>query len=134
MAKQGIYNPKNIYKYKGRKVLKYRSSWENIFMEYCDKSPIIIQWNYESIIIPYTLGTKRKKYYPDFWIKTNNNEFIIEIKPKHQTKLPKKNTPSFNKEYSRFLINRAKWNAARKYCKNKNIEFKIITEDTIKKL
>lgn len=134
MPKRGIYNPSNTIKYKGKKILKYKSSWEKIFMEYCDKNNSISQWNYESIAIPYTINKKRKNYYPDFWIILKDKEIIIEIKPKHQTKPPKRNTPSYSREVMRFLINQIKWDAAKKYCKNKNMIFKVITENTIKKL
>jgi hypothetical protein len=50
---------------------------------------------------------------------------MIEVKPKKQTLL-KENASK--KEKSIWLINNAKWSAAKKYCDKHNITFKILTE------
>jgi ATP:corrinoid adenosyltransferase len=65
-------------------------------------------------------------------------EFLVEIKPHKQTKQP---TTHGNKKKSTILyenvqwaINQAKWEAAKKYCEKKNMQFIIIDENNIEKL
>jgi len=50
------------------------------------------------------------------------------VKPKKQTFL-KENASK--KEKITWIINDAKWKAAKKYCEQNNMEFKIITEKEI---
>ena len=143
MSYKGRFKPKNYKKYKGdpTKVI-YRSMWELRFMKYCDKNPSILEWSSEEIIIPYRGLDKRvHRYFPDFWIKYQNAQGdikceVIEVKPKAQTKKPTKK----NKHYGKYLreartygINQLKWEAAREYCKDRNYEFRILTEDHLKK-
>ena len=54
MARSGKFRPSNIKKYRGdyRNII-YRSSWEKVFMSYCDKNDNIIEWGSEEVIIPY---------------------------------------------------------------------------------
>ena len=60
-------------------------------------------------------------------------KFIIEVKPKGQlkppTKTPKKRTRKWLNEVKTYAVNRAKFNSATEYCKDKGFEFKILTED-----
>jgi len=56
---------------------------------------------------------------------------MIEIKPSRQIvkpKPPKKKTKSYMRESYEYIKNKAKWQAARAYCVNNNMEFKLITE------
>jgi len=74
MSYKGRFKPKQYKKYKGdpTKVI-YRSMWELRFMKYCDKTPNILEWSSEEIIIPYRgLDRKVHRYFPDFWIKYKN--------------------------------------------------------------
>ena len=97
MAYKGRYTPKNPKKYKGDyHNIIYRSSWERKFMVYCDNSDNILEWGSEEIIILYLSpwDGKLHRYFPDFYIKVkqasgNIKKFIIEVKPKKQTKPPK---------------------------------------------
>ena len=50
---------------------------------------------------------------------------MVEVKPKKQTYL-KENASK--KEKATWIINTAKWQAAKKYCDIHNIVFKIVTE------
>ena len=63
---------------------------------------------------------------------TNGNikEYIIEVKPKRQTKPPKrgKNRRRYLYEQFTWTKNQAKWAAAKRYCEKRNWEFKIVTE------
>ncbi len=92
MARSGRFRPSNITKYRGdyRNII-YRSSWEKVFMSYCDKNDNIIEWGSEEVIIPYRspLDNRLHRYFPDFYVKVKDNsgvpkKYIIEIKPKRQ--------------------------------------------------
>ena len=139
---KGKYKVINYKKYKGdpTKVI-YRSMWELRFMKYCDKNPSILEWSSEEIIIPYRGLDKRvHRYFPDFWIKYQNQQGqivkeIIEVKPKAQTKKPTKKGKHYGKylrEARTYAINRAKWEAAEEYCLDRGYKFRIITEDHLK--
>lgn len=120
VAVKGKYYPKNKQKYLGNRAPIYRSMWERRFMIYCDKSKNILEWDSESIHIPY-ISPKDKKwhnYYPDFYIKYKNKnnqtiKSIIEIKPYYQKK---------------WDINIAKWESCQKYCNDTGYDFKVLTE------
>ena len=142
MAYKGRYTPKNPKKYKGDyHNIIYRSSWERKFMVYCDNSDNILEWGSEEIIIPYLSpwDGKLHRYFPDFYIKVkqakgNIKKFIIEVKPKKQTKPPKpvsRKTKRWLNEVKTYSINEAKWKHAKKWCENNNMEFKILTEDEL---
>ena len=142
MAYKGRYTPTNPKKYKGNPYnIIYRSLWERKFMVYCDTSDKIIEWGSEEIIIPYLSPWDGKvhRYFPDFYIKvkqSNDNikKFIIEVKPKKQTRPPKpveRKTKRWINEVRTFGINEAKWKHATKWCKNNDMEFKILTEDDL---
>jgi hypothetical protein len=78
------------------------------------------------------LDRKQHNYFPDFVIQFKNdsgiNTWMVEVKPKKQTIL-KENASK--KEKITWIINNAKWDAAKKYCEKNNMEFKIITEKEI---
>ena len=120
-AIKGKYTPKNSYKLDNKRTtVIYRSMWERRFMLYCDRNDNILEWNSESIHIPYVSPKDNRvhNYYPDFYVKYKNThgktvEKIVEIKPKWQSK---------------WSVNRAKWRAARQYCKVHGYEFQVLTE------
>jgi len=114
--------------------------WERRVCRYLDENINIIRWGSEELTIPYYSPVDRKmhRYFPDFIaeIKTSDNKintYVIEVKPKKQTKPPKKRkkTKSYIKECMTYSINEAKWESAKKYCKNNGWDFIIITEDDI---
>ena len=87
MARSGRFRPSNVTKYRGdyRNII-YRSSWEKVFMSYCDKNDNIIEWGSEEVIIPYRspLDNRLHRYFPDFYVKVKDNsgvpkKYIIEI-------------------------------------------------------
>ena len=142
MAYKGRYNPVNPNKYKGNSQnIIYRSLWERKFMVYCDTNDKILEWGGEEIIIPYISPWDGKvhRYFPDFYIKVrqssgNLKKFIIEVKPKKQTRPPKpvvRKTKRWINEVRTFGINEAKWKHATKWCKDNNMEFKILTEEEL---
>ena len=142
MAYKGRYTPKNPKKYRGDyHNIIYRSLWERKFMVYCDNSDNILEWGSEEIIIPYLSpwDSKVHRYFPDFYIKVkqsngNIKKFIIEVKPKKQTRPPKpvvRKTKRWINEVRTFGINEAKWKHAKEWCKDNDMEFKILTEEEL---
>jgi len=139
--KHTIYSPINEEKYIGKEYPICRSSWENVFCNWCDRNPNVVKWSSEAIQIPYYDPTKRKmrRYYPDFTMiildkNGKENKYVIEIKPKSQTYPPiKKNkkSSSYLYEYVTYQINIAKWNATIMFCKKMGMNFKILTEDDL---
>ena len=99
MAYKGKFKPKHTKKYKGDPTqIIYRSLWEKKFMEYCDLTENISQWQSEEFWIPYKnpLDRKMHRYFPDFFIKYQDangkkRSVVIEVKPKKQCKSPPKN-------------------------------------------
>ena len=137
MAKsyRGLYRPTNPKKYVGNtQQIVYRSLLERRFMRYCDLNTDILYWASEELAVRYysPLDKKYHRYFPDFIVKTINNEkYMIEIKPSRQAvkpKPPKKKTKSYMRESFEYIKNQAKWQAAKAYCEDKGMEFKIITE------
>ena len=139
---KGKYTPTNPRKYRGNPSnIIYRSSWERKFMVYCDTNEKIIEWCSEEVIIPYLSpwDGKMHRYFPDFYIKVKQStgkikKFIIEVKPKNQTRPPKpvsRKTKRFINEVKTYSINEAKWKSAKKWCDHNDMEFKILTEDEL---
>ena len=140
MAYSGFYKPKNPRKYRGNPTrIIYRSLWERKYMVFCDNTPYILEWGSEEVIIPYKspIDGRSHRYYPDFYIKVREksgkiSKYIVEIKPKKQTKPPygkDKRTRAYKNAVLTFAKNRAKWDAAEEYCENRQMKFLILTED-----
>ena len=139
MAYRGKYYPSFPRKYKGDPTnIIYRSLWERKFMVYCDKNTKILEWGSEEIALPYISphDSRVHRYFPDFYIKVQENtgkikRYLIEVKPKKQTKppaKPKRQTKGYIREAFEYARNQAKWKAAREYCADRMWEFKVITE------
>ena len=142
MAYRGKYYPSFPRKYKGDPTnIIYRSLWERKFMVYCDKNTKILEWGSEEIALPYISphDSRVHRYFPDFYIKVQENtgkikRYLIEVKPLKQTtkpKKPKRQTKGYIREAFEYARNQAKWKAAREYCADRNIEFRIMTEDNL---
>ena len=67
VAIKGKYTPQNRSKFLSRRKPVYRSMWERRFMIYCDRSESILEWDSESIHIPYVSPKDNRwhNYYPD---------------------------------------------------------------------
>ena len=143
MTYKGRYFPTNPKKYRGNpSQIIYRSLWERKVMVYCDKNDAILEWGSEEIIVPYLSPWDGRihRYFPDFYMKVrqadgSTKKFIVEVKPKAQTKEPirnpKRKTRKWFGEVKNWGINQAKWKSAEEYCKDQGMEFKIFTEDHI---
>lgn len=143
MAYSGKYRPTNRRKYKGDPTnIIYRSLWELKFMKYCDLNENVLEWGSEEIVIPYIspIDNRVHRYFPDFYVRVRSKtgrieKLIIEIKPLKQTTPPKKQqrrTKRYITEVTTYAVNDAKWKAAREYCKDRQWEFKILTEKELK--
>lgn len=133
---QGKFTLKNPNKYIGTRTPTYRSSWEFAFMKMCDEHPSVAQWASEAIQIPYRhpFTGKYTIYVPDFFIAyadANGKQKVelIEVKPANQTVKEKLGRSRANQAH--FVINQAKWTAARAWCKQKGIIFRIVNEGDI---
>lgn len=138
MAKyaQGKFTPKNPEKYLGNRTPTYRSSWEFHFCKFCDENPHVTKWASESIKIPYRnpFTGKYTVYVPDYFIvytDANNRQHaeLIEVKPKNQVDIHKAGRNRINQAHA--VLNEAKWTAARAYCKQQGIGFRVITEEDL---
>ena len=134
------YKPSFPKKYKGDpNNIICRSSWERRFCNWCDLNENIVAWGSEEFCIPYRspVDGRVHRYFPDFIIKVKEQSgdiktYVIEVKPKKQTREPKKpsrTTKRYVSEVKTYAVNQAKWKAADEWCKDRMIEFKIITED-----
>jgi hypothetical protein len=139
MSYKGKFKPSFPEKYDGDPTnIVYRSLWELKFLRYCDLNENILEYSSEEIVIPYMdRSTNRvRRYFPDAYIKVkqpdgNIKKYLIEIKPSKQTippPKPKRQTRRYIAEAMEFVKNQSKWEAAREYCRDRMMEFKILTE------
>jgi len=139
MSYKGKFKPSNYEKYKGDPTnIIYRSLWELKFMNWCDKNENILEWGSEEFWIPYKspLDNRIHRYFPDFYVKIKTKEnkikkYIVEVKPYKQViepKVQKTKSKKYLSEVTEWAKNQAKWKAAREYCEDRLMEFKVITE------
>lgn len=143
-VKQGYFRPQNPEKYMGDPgQIIYRSSWEFKFLKWLDSSPSVIKYSSEPIGIPYysPLDKRGHVYYIDFFVKIGNSDgseenWLIEIKPNKYVSPPTKpkrmtdkQTANYVYAAKQFIMNQAKFEAARDYALQKGIKFGIITEN-----
>ena len=133
---QGKFRLKFPEKYSGTRMPTYRSSWEFTFMKFCDEHPSVSQWASEAVQIPYRnpLTGKQTIYVPDFFIvyadKGGKQKVeLVEVKPKNQA--VKENLGRSTSNQAHYIMNMAKWSAAKSWCKQKGIFFRVITEEDI---
>jgi TnsA endonuclease N terminal len=142
MAYSGKFNPKNPNKYLGDPAnIWYRSLWERRVMVHLDENSSVVEWSSEEIIIPYLspVDNRWHRYFPDFFVRVKNRQgileaMILEVKPKNQSRPPVKKskvTRRYIAEVVQWGVNEAKWKAAIEYCKDRNWQFKVITEDDL---
>lgn len=136
---QGRYVPENPEKYVGnRNDIIYRSSWEKRFFVWADLNPSVVKWNSEEVVIPYICATDNRahKYHVDAFIMIKSadgriGKFLVEIKPEAQTvapKFPGKQTRRFLTEMNTYMKNQSKWEAAKRWAKDRGMDFIVITE------
>lgn len=135
--KQGVFQPKNPQKFIGKFAI-FRSSLERKFFLWADSNPNVLEWSSEQIIVPYKspIDQRLHRYYVDNYVVLKEGDkikkYLIEIKPFKQTLPPvpsnrkKKTTVLY--ETTQWVINQAKWEAAKKFADAKGAKFIVITE------
>ncbi len=110
-------------------------------MLYCDKNKDVIEWGSEEIVIWYrSIDNKPHRYFPDFYMKVKLpdktfKKFIVEIKPKKQTRRPKKplrESRVYKNALLTFERNKRKWSTAAAWALKHKMSFIILTEDHLK--
>lgn len=143
--KQGEFKPLYPDKYKGTYPILFRSALELRFMRWADSNTSVVCWSSESYIIPYRnpITNKINRYFIDnsIFIKDkegNVKKFLIEIKPERQTKPPvdsnKKSTRTIIYEKAHWILNQAKWEAAKQFASSHDMRFIILNEHDLAKL
>lgn len=142
--RQGYFKPVNLSKYLGDPTkIVFRSSWEFKFLKWLDASPTVVAYSSEPIGINYynPLDKRGHLYYVDFFMITkdaNGNEqrFLIEVKPDKYTKPPtppdrmtSKQTANYVYAAKQYIINQAKFQAAKDFANQRGMKFGIITEN-----
>ncbi len=136
---QGKFRPQNPEKYKGDPSnIVYRSSWEKIFCNWCDRNDKIVSWQSEEKALWYDdpVSKKKRRYFPDFIIQFEKNGVMvtemIEVKPMSQVigppVNPKRRTQAWMNAVHTYITNQAKWNAAAKVCEDRGWSFRLVTE------
>jgi len=139
---KGRFKVTNLSKYKGDATdVVYRSSWELKFMKWCDTNPSVLEWGSETVIIPYRspVDSKVHRYFVDFYVKVKSKsniitKYLVEIKPEKFTKppeIPNKKTKRFIEEVFMYGVNQAKWKSADEFCKDRGMQFLVLTENDL---
>jgi hypothetical protein len=142
----GVYHPINVDKYVGEGPIICRSSWERKYCQYCDLKDEVLKWASEPFKVKYynPLTKKEHTYYPDFYVKAITSsgtikEYIVEIKPSSYLKKPvqpKRNTEkaisNYKYLYESFIKNYAKAKTCKMYAADRNMEYIILTEKSLK--
>ena len=104
-------------------------------MRMCDNNPAILNWANEAIHINYRnpFTGKNTIYVPDFFVTfidaaQRTHAELWEIKPAKETTLEAARS---QRDKAAAILNMAKWQAARQYCANQNIKFRILTENDL---
>ena len=141
MSYKGRYTLKHPEKYAGNaKKVVYRSLWERQAFKWCENNPNVKMWNSEEVVVPYksTIDKKLHRYFVDLLIQMNDKStYLVEIKPKKETKPPKKpkrQTKRYINEQLTFIKNQDKWEAAAEFAEHKGWKFQVWTEETLKNL
>lgn len=136
MAIYGKFVPKNPDKYVGDvDKIFFRSLWETKVMQWMDSRSSIIRWGSEEIAIPYLSPADGKvhRYFPDFFIEyiTESGEIkkeIVEVKPLHESE---DKYAKSERSKNALLVNKSKWRAADRYCEERGMTFRVLTERSI---
>lgn len=131
--KQGYFDRYNPAKYRGKRPIVYRSSYELAFMRKMEINNAVEWWSSETVVIPYLMKVRkngkwvqeRHNYYMDFTVHLRTGETILcEVKPSSFVPLNESQILRNPENYK----NACKWKAAIAYCKANGLQFRIITE------
>jgi hypothetical protein len=131
----GKFQVKNSDKYVGKKQPTYRSGWEFTFMQFCDNNPAVVSWASEPFMVPYRnpFTGKNTIYVPDFLIvyvdkSGQKHAEVVEVKPRNQVSMESARSP---RDRAAAVLNAAKWAAAKAWCAQQGLQFRIVTEEDI---
>ena len=131
----GKFQVKNSDKYAGKKQPTYRSGWEFTFMQFCDNNPAVVSWASEPFMVPYRkpFTGKNTIYVPDFLIvyvdkSGQKHAEVVEVKPRNQVSMENARSP---RDRAAAVLNAAKWAAAKAWCAQQGLQFRIVTEEDI---
>ncbi len=103
----------NYFSTKLNRELTFQSSWEEKAFKYLDSDETVLTYLPQPFLILYKYDHNRN-YIPDILVTyTNGNQKLIEIKPTY---------------FLEAAINKAKFEAAKNYCNERNIQFEVWTE------
>lgn len=104
-------------------------------------NPNVLYWSSESLAIQYVHPIKSaqrghqviSKYYPDYVViyvdkLGKQHKEVVEVKPSRQAFMEAAKT---KKEKLDVIVNSAKWEAARAFCRQYGYTFRILTEREI---
>lgn len=149
------FRPMHPEKYRGDPTsIYYRSGWELSCMRKFDSNPNVLEWSSEEVVVPYRSqldvlkeqkdGRKRThRYFIDFYVKLRLKDGsvsrrLIEVKPLKETVKPDRTTykgknaeKRFRYDYLKWIVNDAKWAAAREFAEDRGMTFHLYTEKMI---
>ena len=137
---KGRYRPLFPDKYKGDPAnIWFRSSWERDVMQWLVKRSDVIWWMSEERAVWYRnpVTKKNARYFPDFIVEYQRSDGItmqemVEIKPSRQVEgppvNPKRRTKAWAAACMTYAQNQSKWKAARRWCEDRGMNFRIVTE------
>jgi len=104
-------------------------------------NPAVLEWSSEGHCIRYVdpfQPNRTRGYYPDYyvclWTKNGKKRYLVEIKPEKDLRLPRnknKSKKTIAMRETAYLVNQAKFKAAKEYCKKMGFEFRVLTEKTL---
>lgn len=135
--KQGYFDKYNPAKYRGKRPIVYRSSYELAFMQKMEANNLVKEWSSETVVIPYKMKVRkngkwveeRHNYFMDFTvILKDGRKFICEVKPASQVPLNESAIFRTPENYR----NACKWKAAIAWAETNGYKFIIVTEQHLK--
>ena len=138
-------NPNKVIKLNDKGGLWYRSGWELRVSKFLDTNPNVVRWGAEFFEINYIdINGKSHRYYPDFYAEFRTDDphtykrMVMEVKPYKEviTPQPPKNSnhkalQAYERSIAVYYKNAYKWQKAIEFCKNRGLEFFIITEKNL---
>lgn len=118
-AVKGINYRGSVPSHKCGDMVEYESLLERDYINLLEFDSKVEYFESQPMKIPYMYKGKRHDYFPDFKIITHENKIkLIEVKPKRFLNLEK---------------NMIKFEVGKQYCKVRNWEYHIFTEEEIRK-
>lgn len=108
-----------FYSEKNKKNVIYRSSYEKFYFNILESDKSVLSYEVEPFRIPYFYNNMNKNYIPDILIHYKNDTLaLVEIKS--------------IRRLNEFEAEQIKIIAGKEYCKNKKLDYKLLTENELK--